>query len=294
MDRAGRCPGRRRRRLARVLQRSAARRAREGGARLQPRSPRRGGARRAGGGIPEGRGRVALPAGEPARPRRRQDERRRERAGGRRRVRELGARPLGARALGRGRGGVPVRLRRARLPLRPPVDRRAGRERLVPRHRGAHAEGARRRDGARVGAPRRPRAGSPPGRRRRRVRRAPRAGEPADLPRRRAEPRPRVPAGAAVARDARGPLPRGGGRGASRARARARAGAGRDALRSPRAPPGRRRRRAARRRGVLPHRGSESGAAAAHLADRRGDQHFERALRPQGTGQPDMERRRRR
>ena len=262
VDRAGGCTGRRRGRLARVVQRYAARRARAGGACLQPRSAGRGRARRAGRGIPEGRRRAALPAGQPPRPRRRKDERRLERAGGRRRVRELGARSLGARAR-RAQPRPDPSTSRPHSTTSTPANRSPRRSRKAgssPPRRACRRRSPTRRcvhrmrlvglaqDRLRVGVGRR-------------VRRPARPGEPADLPRRRAEPRSRPPAGAALARDAGGTLPCGGGRGAARARACPRAGPGRDALRAPRAPAGRGRGGAARRRGVLPHRGGEERRA---------------------------------
>ena len=150
---AGRLARRGGRPLARQLQRSGSRCARSGGARLQPRLAGRRGACGAGRRRADDCGRDALPAGEPARARRSEDGRRPDWPAGPRCARELGARSLGTRACRRCRGRAPVRIRRARQRVCTPVDRRAGRQGLVPRHRGASAEAARRRHGERIRTP---------------------------------------------------------------------------------------------------------------------------------------------
>ena len=248
-------------------------------------------------GYVKARGRDALPAGQPARARRRRDERRLRAAWRASACSRTGSSTSGAAcAPGAAAAQLQYAVGRARRRVRAPVDRRAGREELVPRHRGAAAEGASpRRWRARRSASSslaRDRAARRP---RRRVRRG-RWRRPACRPTatRVRQPRPRVPAGAARARNARRPLSRRGDRGAPAARREAGAGAGRDAVGAARAPARRRRRRAARRRRVLPRRGGEGGAPAAHLAHRGRHQHLERALRAQGPRQPGVERGRQR
>ena len=186
-----------------------------------------------------------------------------------------------------------VRLGGARRRVRAPVARRAGRQELVPRHRGAAAEGDRRGHGRL-----RPSASSTS----RRTACASAAATRYDVALARANVatyRDSVRSLDLAYRQALRALEALAGRYPAAAlevpaqlAADARAGAGRHALGAARAPPRRGRRRAARRRGVLPRRGSEGRAPAAHLAHRGGDQHLERALRAQGPRQPGVERRR--
>ena len=136
----------------------------------------------AGRGVSRGRQVAALAAGEPARARRRQDERRlvrprRASASSRSWELDLWGR---VRAAARAQRAA-VRIRAARRRVRAAVDRRAGREELDRRDRGAAAEGAGRSDMLRVGgAARRARARPPARRQRRRIRRRARAGQRRD------------------------------------------------------------------------------------------------------------------
>ena len=292
MDSSGRPRGHGHRPLARDVQRQAARSARRRGDRVQPGSPRGRGARRAGRGLPARGRRHALAAGECARAWRRQDGRRSFRPARRRTLRELGNRSLGPGALRSQGGGLPGRFRDARCRVRAPVDRGAGRQGLVPRHRGppparhrpGFGEGRRGRGG--------PLAGPHARGRRRRIRPHRRASEPLHLPRRGAEPRPGLPAGGALARGPRRPLP---GCDPRRSRLPARAaaaGSRRHAVGAPRAPARRRGRRAPRGRRLLPHAGIEGRSPAADFAHRLADLGQQRALRPPGTQQSRLELRR--
>ena len=89
-------------------------------------------------------GRQALSVGRSPGPRRRQAVGRRLGHPGRRADGDLGARPLGPGARPAGRRAPPRRHRRRRIRVRAAVDRRAGGEELVPRHRSRRCRSRRR------------------------------------------------------------------------------------------------------------------------------------------------------
>ncbi len=174
--------------------------------RAQPEPPNRGGAHGTGAALREARRRQTVSVGRSARPRRRQTVRRSVRAAGCGDHRELGSRSLGPRAIRPGGRCRRCRLRGSRLRVRAAVDRGAGRQGLVPRHRGRPPGRRRPPDdsGQRRAHPARRNPGE--GRRRQRRRRLRRARVGRDLSRCAARDRAGAGAGTARARAPGRPL----------------------------------------------------------------------------------------
>ena len=201
----------------------------------------------------------------------------------------------GACALGREAGARAVRGGGARRGVRAPVDRRAGRQELVPRDRGAPAARASPQEMAAAvrearGARARPRCASAA------ATSTTCALAQASVATATATPSLQLELAEQQAIRALetlvGRYPGGGARRrAPQLPALPGPGAGGPALGAARAPPRRRRRRAARRRGVQPGRRGEGRAPAAHLAHREREQHLERPVRAEGSRQPGLERR---
>ena len=136
VDGDGRRRRRRRRQLAGHVQRRPAEYGGGRGDRSQRRPARRRGTGRAGDALRQAGRRQALSVRRPAGARRRQDVGRRLGSAGSGAHRQLGARPLGPRAVRPRRGSRRRHLRAGGFRVRAAVDRGARRQELVPGHRG--------------------------------------------------------------------------------------------------------------------------------------------------------------
>ena len=204
---------------------------------------------------------------------------------------ELGARPVGSRAIGAGGHHGQLRIRRRRRRVRAAVDRGAGREVLFPRGRGRRCSCGWPRRWSRVAA-----TGQRSPSSARRIGNG--DGYDAALARANVETFRDTVEKLKLAREQAlrglealvGRYPPPTSRSPRNSRKRAGSGAGRPAVGAARAPPdvvAAERRVAAR---VLRRPGSEGGAAAAHLAHGVGQRHLERPVRAQGPRQPGLER----